>query len=338
MATEQMAQRFRTGGDGYVREWDGHAWLGTRTPDPRVGVLPRKGGKIRGRHRWMGLVFAGMVVGTLLVVVATSGDEANKWMLAIAGFVSSGSVLIAGAWIAWDRLGLSAIADVRRVLALGVLSGLVALGVAFAVEKAQQRIPGPIGSHVGGLFGAGPIEETAKLLVPVLLYFFVGGALRDPRTGFFLAFVSGSVFGAGEGAEYVAGAIHLAHDHHLHDHIGAISEERNAAIVLALTRPAIEFVHPLTTASVAAVAWLIAWRGGKFFSRPAIVTFVIAILYHSVNDGVLAGLLGGHLKLLGTALAFAMALLLFHFVYLPRARQLAPPEVVETNPRRWRPE
>ncbi len=338
VTTEVTETRYRTGKPGYVREWDGHAWIGEPIPDRCVARLPKRGVRNWHTHSWMLFVLIGWVIGVVLALLAFTGDEPLTWLLAIAGFFAAGGTLVAAARIAWARLDLADVVNLRRILPLGLLSGAVALGLAFGIEKLQMQIPGPVGSHVGSLFGAGPIEETAKLLVPVLLFFFLGGDVRDPRTGFALVFISGLVFGIVEGAEYVAGATHLAHDHQMHQHLSAEDTERYGALAMVFVRSFIELMHPFTVAAVAAVAWLSAWRGKEFFSRPAIVTFILAIVYHSFNDGVLGGIVTEHQQLLGAALSFPLLWLWFYFMYLPRARQLAPPAVVTGNPRRWRPE
>jgi PrsW family intramembrane metalloprotease len=337
VTTEVADTRYRTGKPGYVREWDGHAWIGAPVPDQTVDVLPKRGVRNWRTHSWILFVLAGWIVGVVLALVAFTGDKPMTWLLAIAGFFAAGGTLVAAARIVWDRLHLADVVDLRRILPLGLLSGFVALGLAFGLEKLQMLIPGPIGSHVGSLFGAGPIEETAKLLVPVLLFFFMGGDLRDPRIGFALVFTSGLVFGIAEGAEYVAGATHLAHDHHLHEQMSAEETERIDAVAMVFVRSFIELMHPFTVSAVAAVAWLAAWRGQGFFSRAAVITYVLAIVYHSFNDGVLGGLITEHQAILGSALSFPLLMLWFYVMYQPRARQLAPPSAVLDNPRRWRP-
>ena len=89
-------------------------------------------------------------------------------------------------------------------------------------------------------------------------------------------FISGVVFGIVEGIEYVAKPIDLPTG----DHPQALAADvpEVAAHMFALgERMLFEMMHPWLTASVAAVAWLCAWRTGVFFSRATIAAFVFAV-------------------------------------------------------------
>ena len=184
---------------------------------------------------------------------------------------------------------------------------------------------------------AGPVEETSKLLVPVLLLAFGGALFRDPRAGLLLVLVTGAVFGIAEGSGYIA------------------KMDANMALVQAIGRPLGELLHVYLTGFAAAVIWLAARRAGRVFTRAGIVAWVVVLALHSLHD-VLPGLfkpgqtpdeylasrpvstiealqLGVPTLILNLTVAVLLFLLQRH-----SARELTPPNAISSNAPHWRPQ
>jgi hypothetical protein len=321
--------------DGSLHHWDGAAWT-TDAVDTHA-VQPYASHRRRPfrflRHRWFWTATTGLVLGLLSIAAAARFDPIDRWLLALAGLLGCGAMLLALSMLVWRRLRMHQLPGQVSLIGWGVLSGIVALGIAVGIELGIKGLP-VIGTTVGGLAMAGPIEETAKILVPVIVFFIVGGRLRDPRAGLAMVFVSGVVFGTVEGIEYVAEPIDVPTD----DHQRALADAPEvAAHMFALfERMLVEMMHPWLTASVAAVAWLCAWRTGVFFSRTAVTTFVLAVAAHSVNDAVFGGILADS-RGAGLILSWIGLAIIYILLFRRNARELVPPDAVAANPPPWRP-
>ena len=186
------------------------------------------------------------------------------------------------------------------------------------------------------LWLAGPVEETSKLLVPVLLLIFGAAAFKDPRAGFLLTLISGATFGALEGAYYVVG---------LSDGWGHL--------LMAIIRPISEVGHPLWTSLAGSLIWLGAWRRDKVLTKVGFVGYGLAMLQHSVHDGLPALFVKGAAsntadypqwssELTNQAVSLTVMSLMWaviaFLILRHAARELVPPQAVAGNHKHWRPQ
>jgi hypothetical protein len=221
---------------------------------------------------------------------------------------------------------------------IGLISGIVSVGIAYIVELVVQNLLG-----INALLWlVGPIEETSKLLVPIICLAFGVKEIKDPRSGLLAVLISAGVFGLGEGAIYQTKA-------------GYLITHSWLPLQMAILRPASEIPHMFMAGFAAAVIWLAAYHRKRVITVAGVVAFLLAAGLHSVHDGVstfvhqakgnsIQGFstsshslsqsiyvgIGG--LFLGLLFAFPVYILLRH-----SARELVPPEAVNHNSKHWRP-
>lgn len=326
------AGRFPTGRVGLARDWDGHAWAVEPVADPSAPEIPSGGRSfLRTARFWLAVL--AVVAGYVLAWIAADEIAPNRPLIALGGALACGGALLAMTFAIWRRLRLSdaiAAAGQRqgRVILLGLASGLVALVVALALETLVEVLGG---GPILVLFLAGPIEESGKLLLPVIIFFAARKRLADPRVAFAVVWVSAAVFGVVEGVKYLYG-------------FGAESQlgveeqlaDAGAASGLVLTRTFVEMLHPVWTAAAAAVMWIGAWRGRALLTGAGLVAFLTAVALHSINDGVIGGLLR-EVSILASSALWPVWFVVCYQVFRRHARELLPPSRVADSQRRWRP-
>jgi hypothetical protein len=224
------------------------------------------------------------------------------------------------------RLGL--------IVGAGLVSGAVADLVAYAIEPVLEPALGV--PFAADLWLSGPVEETSKLLLPLLLLVFARRTFGDPRAGVLMVLISGAAFGVWEGFGYVTSAT-----------------GENGTVLAGLVRGVAEIPHPLWTAIAASLIWLAAHRAGRAVTLAGFVGWLIAVVLHSVHDGIGAARSSGTGNTIGqtavpsigdaivfgalanilTIVTIVVALLILRYV----ARELVPPTAVVANPPRWRP-
>ncbi len=317
------------GPPGKTAGWDDHAWDGIPVAAPGIAALPvaRRMFLPFLRHAWFWLVVLGQAMVLCASYAAAAADSRTLAWLTLPGYVvfMAGTVVIVNRHVHWEDL-----ADFRRVLSWGLLSGLVAFVIARVVEGGIEPRVMPFSAE---LWLAGPVEETSKLLVPLLLLAFGGLAFKDPRAGLLLVMTSGAFFGVAEGLFYSINASEW----------GIFSE--------GFTRPVSEMGHPYMTGIAAPVIWLAAWRAGRVVTRAGLLAWVAVMALHSAHDG--AGSFGkDHQNITsfpaidadfwtstlgGAVFATVWAVLMF-LLMRHTARELAPPRALATNSRHWRPQ
>lgn len=314
---------------GRVARWDGHAWTGQIRQDPDVEALPATKRRRFGflTRPWFSLFMLGWVVTALGAVLGTEVPDTHWWWLTIVAIglaISMYGFLL----IFEPHLRFSELTDIRTMIVAGILSGAAAYGIAYFIEVPLLEHRLGVG-FLGELTLAGPVEETSKLLVPLLLWIFVGSRFRDPRAGLLTVLISGSTFGIGEGVEYIARDGHDAH------------------LLMATVRPLAEAAHPVMTAIAASLIWLAAYRSRRLATVAGLVGWVVAMVLHSAHD--MPGDLGrrsGDAPVDGTEVAAAgiggnllslVWLILLFYVLRHVARELTPPSAAVDNPEQWRP-
>ena len=124
------------------------------------------------------------MIGLTLSAIGASGKTHNTPALLIAGLIATGGPIIALVLGVHRRLGIGALSARQATLA-GIGSGVVAMGVAYGLEHVLTPVlGGETGKPSEGLYLlAGPIEEGAKLLVPIILLAAGAAFIRAPRLG-----------------------------------------------------------------------------------------------------------------------------------------------------------
>ena len=315
------------GPTGKLAYWDGHAWSGVRADDAAVTEIPHQRTFLPFlRHLWFWLAASGVLLVYLVNYVSdTNGLKPLAWV-SVLGYALAMSAAVL---IFTRHVGVRLRRMPRPVLLWGLLSGLVAAGLAYGVEVSV----GPVVDSkpwVDG-FSAGVIEEIAKLAVPVALLIWGGNRFSSPRTGLVLAAVSGSVFGFLEGVEYQLRTSSLE--------ATSVSD-----------RVVVELLHPFLTVLVAAVIWLAAWRKGRSFTIAGLAALGIAAGIHGFNDGLTFAIAngdstGGQVStdlsaiepaLFGGVVWLGIMVLLF-LIARVAVRELVPPGFVATSSKGWRP-
>ncbi len=322
---------FPYGATTKVARWNGRIWTGARTAAPSVGSPPKwQRPKPTKDLTWLWLILAGQIlcVVSAMVVIAT---KHNYWAwTSVIGYslFMAGSVLLAGRFLKFNELP-----RVKNLVGLGIFSGFVASAVAIVLETLSA-------DHAGlrvTLWLAGPIEETAKILIPALLLFFGSARFKDPKTGLFLVICSGATFGAFEGTVWEV----RTNEKYLH-------------LMMSLIRPGVELVHPFVTGFTAAVIWLAASRAGRTWTRIGVLSYLLVVAFHSAHDGIAdfaptpkgqhgigvapvfsatkAVIHGLEVGVAGWGISLMLFVLLRH-----SARELVDPSSLSTTPPRWRP-
>jgi len=314
---------YPTGVAGWTREWDGHAWSETAVFDGQAAGLGRWRRRplavlAHGRFLlWFGCWFLALALSVVFL------GTASVVFAALGGLIGVLGALGALLWMVFRRLHLHQAISFGALNLWGVGGGVVALLLAIGVEGGvgaliRQETP------LQNLGLAGPVEETAKILIPVILY--VVGKYRDPRAGIALALVSAAVFGAYEEVSYVLRQADLT------DLVSG-SEIHLPDVLDMLFRPFVEMFHVMLTGFIAAVAWRAGWVRAGFW--PALCwAWLLAAVLHSGYD-VIDGL-SGQLPVL-EVIALAMILIGYFVVFRGSARQLSPPAALAANPPGWRP-
>ncbi|MFN8213192.1 MAG: PrsW family glutamic-type intramembrane protease [Candidatus Nanopelagicales bacterium] len=336
MPVDNSSGWYNYGTQGHQGEWNGHVWTGRTRDDSSVPGPPQwHRSPLRFlRHPWFWVFLGFWAASTLLGFAVNSIDHSNAfWFVVFA-------VLVFGACfgftlIYWPHMQFRQLPDLGKVLLWGLVSGAVAVALAIPIEgylEPDLKVP-----LAADLWLSGVIEETSKILVPIFLWIFGKGVFRDPRVGFLLVLVSGSVFGGVEGAQYILGG------------------GENSAPSMALARPVAELTHAVWASIAATMIWFAAARLGRLVTWVGFVGWLMAAGLHSFHDGIASFNTTGTKNTIATGTSYATigkgltegaALVVFSFVFLIiafyvlkyfAARELVPPNAIDTNPPHWRP-
>ncbi|MGV1036766.1 MAG: PrsW family glutamic-type intramembrane protease [Candidatus Nanopelagicales bacterium] len=315
---------YPVGRAGLRRGWDGHIWTDEVESDAAVlAAAPWQRHPLAVvDHLWFRIAGGGFVIGIVLAVLS---DTLNlTWLAPIA---SIGTFAVVGAFVllTWQRLDLAEAMSAKALVGWGLVGGVVAWEIGGILERSfDHRLDLPSDSPLS-MLSAGPAEEFAKLVVPVVLYLF--GRYRDPRAGFAIALASGAALGMIEGFEYTIHATGIFDDMY-----GLNQADKMATALMATQRPLTELMHPIFTGFVAAVAWRAAWRRGSLLTWVGLGALASVMVLHSLNDFI--GVRFSQIALEATA---AIIIGAFYLCFRPAARQLASPDSIFRNPPNWRP-
>ena len=316
---------YSSGLPGIAREWDGEAWTDTAYLDARIAPLQPWGKGLLGFFAsklfwWWVACFVASVVLTIVFVVTR-----NDLYVIASGLIGPAGTLLAFYTMFSSRIGFGKVISRKALLGWGLLGGVVGFAFALPIELQLNTWLGVADNSLEGFIFTGPIEETAKLLIPLLLYIF--GRYRSPRAGFAIALASATAFGWIEGIEYVAG---LAVESTRLAQTTSTEIADAYDVVTTMSRPFVELLHPVLTGFVAAVAWRSGWLHKRFW-RTLLGAWLIASVLHSVNDMSTAK---GAISLV----IFPVIILVgFFALELQRARQFPPPSRIGFISPHWRP-
>lgn len=304
------------------RKWDGEVWTDEVRAAPEGATLSHyKRHFFRFLHHggWkLWLVWLVFTIGaTALWADDRKADVVSGIQILMVPLAAAATFLVMVAFLRFmiRRVGFDRIdADTRRsIIKWGIISAVIGFALAYAVEV---FLPKAFGDNIKDdptwSLLAGPAEETAKLLVPVILW--IKGRFRLPREGYLLVLICSVAVGVIEGTEY------------------AVQPEEWSP-----GRTVLEIMHPLLTGFVAAVAWQAAWHRKSIFTGAAIGAWVIAMAAHSTNDVlVLSHHTPGAVAKVTNVVSIAVVVLMY-LLQRHSARQMVPPDLVDPNPPRWRP-
>ncbi len=316
------------GPEGATAQWDGQAWQPPRIVTPqqtelkyRRTVLPFLG------HLWFWLVFLGTGY-TVAALLFTESNPSVTGLVSLPGFVAA----LTGAVLLLSRhLYPPSQAPYFVVLWWGIMAGTAAFVISLLVELAVDLSVDSPAVLLG--LQAGLIEETSKLLFPVLMLRLGTSRFGSPRLGVLLVAATGATFGAAEATLYLA---------------NASAEE----LWTLAPRTLGEMSHVLWTATAAAVVWLAAWRRKKVITLAGLIGWGLAVAMHAGNDAVFVQLsrvgtegsgfttfdLMAQLAIVGGWIALIGLVVVVWFLLSRIAiRELVPPSLIEVSSRGWRP-
>jgi len=301
---------------GTLRFWDGAAWTDRTAPDP--GVAAPDAPWTRHplgflRHRWFHILMAALLAGAagagLYFVTKSVVATVLGAAISAAGAATAFAAFIDG------RLRFRERVTTRTLILVCILGGAVGTAIA-QLERLLPHSPASIAA-------VGPIEEVAKLAVPLALWLWGSKRFRDPRVGLAIVVASAAGFAIGEVAVYAFraadGAMSAA------GHLPTPVAVASTAVFKPLTDP---FLHMCLSGIVGAVAWR-EWHLAERFrvTWPVVAALLVAMVLHSMND-MIAALV---------PLASVIMPILVYLVFKHSARSLVPPEVISRVPPRWRP-
>lgn len=320
-------------------EWSSQFWTGQTRPESGID-LPRPK---RHPFGFLGrLWFWLFVVGWAYIIAVPAaiakwapgvhphGDKALELWLAMAAIlVGFAATAIAFYLFVGQFVPFRQVPNKHATIWIGIGSGAIGFTIAAYIESFWEESVGI--SSAGTDWLAGPVEETMKLLVPLILWLAMGRFLRNPVNGFLVVFVSASTLGALEGVLYVANALHT-----------------DELILMTLARPFAEIAHPLWTGAAAAVIWVAAARAKRLFTWSGLVAYLLAAFAHSFHDGVGSFLPHADTDRKPTAaeiptLAVAslvttvVVAVVFYYIFRIASREVVPPTATAENPEGWRP-
>lgn len=216
------------------------------------------------RRPWFQVLSSGIVLFFALVTVARQTENPNFY----PSVLLLGAFLVPVAFVTWiyGRVRPEGIAMPELAICF-LWGGAIGTMVAGILEYATLRDFGPV-----PLLGVGLIEESAKLIAPLVIY--RRARHRSEASGVVFGVASGMGFAALETMGYGFVALIASH--------GSISAVEATLFVRGLLSPA---GHGAWTGLVCAVLWRERERGGHAFpGRSVIAAFLAAVVLHALWD------------------------------------------------------
>lgn len=265
-------------------------------------------------HRWLQVLLASFAVGVLgggIYVVTKS------WIpFCVLVALSSIGVALAFGLHLDLRLRFHAVIDLRTVALVFLAGGVVGQ----AIAELERLLPHVTKTHWIPILLVGPIEETAKLAVPLALFFWGSKRFRDPRVGLAAVLASAAAFGVAETALYAYRAVH---------------DEKSLAVIVGIGvfKPLVDpLIHMCITGIFGAIAWRTWHRRGHFVVTWGVLgSLLLAMGLHDLNDILV--IVAGRAGLVAEAGLLVLVYMIFKFA----ARGDIPEDAVESVPHWWRP-
>lgn len=238
-------------------------------------------------------VTTGLGLGWWNGTLSTGSDT----LMGIAGLIAIASVLYALLSMTRKRLGVADLYPfVTVATVIGLVSGVIALTVAPTVTDWIGTLTHAETGEVdeSQLFFAGFVEETSKMLLPLILLIVGMKPLRDPRLGAWAVAVSGALFGLIEGILYTSGqeggteGRAPASDAWLPEGLRLPIEDSYGIFERIIA----EMGHVLWTVPAAGIIWVAARSARPLWQRIGIgaLGWLGAVSFHSFNDAMLSPL------------------------------------------------
>ena len=215
------------------------------------------------RHLWLVILLAGLVFFILAEVALVGTGNAIFFPIVIL----LGSFLVPVTFMAYfyeyvrDRdISLPLL---TTCFVVGGLIGVIAAGL---LEYGTLR-----GLGIGSLFGVGFIEESVKLVFPVVM--FVMWKYRHEADGLLFGVAAGMGFAALETMGYAV--VEMVKSS------GSVGSVQQVLLTRGLLSPS---GHAAWTGFVCAVLWRQRQKTGKWFGWPVLGAYVLAIVLHAVWD------------------------------------------------------
>jgi RsiW-degrading membrane proteinase PrsW (M82 family) len=297
------------------RWWDGDAWTDRTEPIDGAPAPPPAWTRHHMafvHHRWLHLVLVSLLIGVVGAALYAATDNVTTLVTTVA--IASALVAL-GFGIHLDgRLRMHQVVGPNDILFAFVVGGLVGQ----AIAQAERLLP----KHdTWSILAVGPIEEIAKLAVPVAMFAWGARRFRNPRAGLALVLASAAAFGVVETAIYA--------------YRGTIDHQGEAVLFgIAVFKPFIDpVIHMTITGLFAAVAWR-AWhlRGGFSLTAPVLGTLLLTMAMHDAID-----LADPVAKGFGALLITPVLLVAYYLLFKHFARRDVPPDALDDVPPGWRP-
>lgn len=220
-------------------------------------------------RRWFQII----VIGVVLFVTLEQTYKATSNVKFFPVVILLSAMVVPAAFVAYfyrreraaDR-GKHLVAPLQPASTCFFLGGTRGVVLAASIEYQTLRTLG-----VPQLFGVGLIEESAKLILPVIIY--LRWSYRSEADGLLFGVASGMGFAALETMGY--GLVTFVQSH------GNITSTEEVLLIRSLLSPA---GHAAWTGLVAATLWRQRERTGKLFSPIVLGVFITAIVLHALWD------------------------------------------------------
>jgi len=203
-------------------------------------------------------------------------EHGSRLVIVALAALPAGAALL---WIMARRLRAGDRLSPWTLLLIAMLGGFVALIIPSLLEPPWFKWLDGLGLRALGPTIAGPLEETVKLAVVVIVARWV--TVRTARTGLFVGGAVGAGYAVFENIDYAVSATgRLPFASSPFEHLGVmlrVAVERDVFTA---------FAHPLWTA-LAAAALFAGSRGGRLRISPlAVGGWAVAVVLHSLWDDV----------------------------------------------------
>lgn len=223
------------------------------------------------KQRWAQIFLGGLLLFALADITLRFTDNVNYFPTVMM----LGAFLVPVAFVAYflqqeaifDR-GSHAGSIVPTVIMCALLGGLIGTLAAGTLEYTTLN-----SSSLLSLAWVGPIEEFAKLLVPVALYVIMRNRFRSELDGLLLGVTAGMAFAALETMGYELVALVRSQ--------GSINALDETILVRGILSPA---GHAAWTGLITATLWRERQRTGRAFTLVTLAFFLIAAALHTLWD------------------------------------------------------